>query len=132
MTTALPYHERPDDPTPRDTADLPATPLRDRAIPASAWRQAPEELLGLGDSFGGGEASYKRRLGPWLLWRSGPARRADAAYLALHADDLAVTHQFRLYPDGTGEGAGPSGVVHGRFRAWKQDLVDHPELPLRG
>lgn len=70
---------------------------------------------------------YKRRLGPWLLWRSGPASRADACYLAIHADKLDVHYSFRLQPDGSGHGAGPSGENHERFRTWKQDLMAHPD-----
>jgi hypothetical protein len=116
--------ERPIDPTPRHTADLPATPQRDRTIPATAWIEAPQELLHLGDDLGLPVASYKRRIGRWLLWRAGPASRADARYLALAADDLAEQFRFRLYPDGTGEGTGPSGQAHHRFRTWKEDLRD--------
>ena len=48
---------------------------------------------------------------------------ADARYVAVRADDLTVHHTFRLFPDGSGEGTGPSGVGHSRFRAWKQDLL---------
>ena len=121
---ALPYDQRPIDDTPVDTEDLPALPQRDRSIPASAWRQAPAALLELGAPFGGPEALYKRRIGGWLLWRSGPATRADAAYLALWHADLNVGHRFRLHADGTGEGAGPSGRRHERFRTWKEDLRD--------
>jgi hypothetical protein len=36
-----------------------------------------------------------------------------------------VTHRFRIFPDGTGEGTGPSGAAHTRFRTWKQDLQTH-------
>jgi hypothetical protein len=36
-----------------------------------------------------------------------------------------VTHSFRLFPDGTGEGTGPSGGHHTRFRTWKEDLRDN-------
>ena len=32
---------------------------------------------------------------------------------------------FRLHPSGDGEGLGPDGVVHARFRAWKEALRDH-------
>jgi hypothetical protein len=121
---ALPADQRPIDPTPLHTAELPPLPQRDRNIPASAWIEAPEALRRLGEPFGGPEALYKRRIGPWLLWRSGPAAKADAAYLALHADDLDDAYTFRLHPDGTGEGVGPSGARHGRFRTWKEDLRD--------
>ena len=122
---ALPADQRPVDPTPVHTADLPPTPIRDRNIPAEAWVEAPEELLALGDDIGGPLIAYKRRLGRWLLWRAGPAARADARYLAVDADDLTVQHTFRLFPDGSGEGTGPSGESHGRFRAWKEDLLAH-------
>ncbi len=122
---ALPYDQRPIDATPVHTADLPPLPQRARNIPASAWVEAPAALLELGSSFGGDEALYKRRIGGWLLWRSGPATKADAAYLALWADDLGRTSTFRIRPDGSGEGSGPSGATHDRFRAWKEDLRDH-------
>jgi hypothetical protein len=122
---ALPADERPIDPTPVRTIDLPATPLRDRNIPAAAWVEAPAALLGLGDDIGRPAISYKRRLGAWLLWRAGPASRADARYAAIHAGDLERSFTFRLFPDGTGEGVGPSGTVHTRFRTWKEDLRDH-------
>lgn len=120
---ALPADERPVDRSPVNTDGLPPTPVRDRNIPAGAWLQAPAELLALGEPFGGPEAMYKRRLGPWLLWRSGPASRGDACYLAIHVDDLTRQHAFRLTPDGTGSGTGPSGTNHERFRTWKQDLI---------
>ena len=118
------YDERPVDDTPLSTDDLPATPVRDRNIPATAWREAPDELLHLGDDLPDTPvAEYKRRIGPWLLWRAGPATGGDARYLAVRADDLSVQHAFRLFPDGNGDGAGPSGTRHTRFRAWKEDLL---------
>src|SRR2546425_544997 len=64
----LRYDERPEDDTPLHTDDLPATPQRDRNIPARAWIEAPDELVHLGDDIGGDEAQYKRRIGRWLLW----------------------------------------------------------------
>jgi hypothetical protein len=67
---------------------------------------------------------YKRRIGRWLLWRAGPASRADARYLAIDADDLARQCSYRLHPDGRGEGTGPTGQRHVRFRTWKEDLAD--------
>jgi len=124
-TTALPADQRPVDPTEVDTADLPPTPLRDRNIPAFAWRQAPAELLAAGDDIGQTAINYKRRIGPWLLWRAGPATKADARYVAILADDLTRVFTFRLFPDGTGDGLGPSGTRHERFRTWKEDLRDH-------
>jgi len=127
MGDALPYHQRPDDHTPVHTADLPPTPLRDRAIPATAWVEAPAALLHLGDDLPERPvASYKRRIGPWLLWRAGPATKADARYWAARANDVGDRHTFALRPDGTGHGVGPSGAEHSRFRTWKEDLRDAP------
>lgn len=124
MTGALPYDERPTDSTPIHTDDLPATPLRDRNIPASAWIEAPAVLRDLGADLGHDDVFYKRRIGKWLLWRSGPATKGNARYGAVARDDLTTAFTFRLFPDGTGEGAGPSGVKHTRFRSWKEDLRD--------
>lgn len=133
---ALPAPDRPADPTPRHTADLPATPVRDRTIPATAWVEAPEELLELGRTYGGPRgfeadapagtaASFLRRVGPWLLWRAGPPRGGEACHWAARADDLTVQVTFRLRPDGAGEGVGPSGETRTTFRTWKEDLRDH-------
>jgi hypothetical protein len=121
---ALPYDQRPADRTPIHTVDLPATPTRDRNIVATAWMEAPDELLRLGDGLDGSpEAEYKRRIGRWLLWRAGPAV-GDAWYWAADADDLAVQYRFRLRPEG-GDGVGPSGATADRFRSWKEDLLAH-------
>ena len=57
--------------------------------------------------------------------RAGPGSRADDRYLAVDSADLARQFTFRLHPDGTGGGVGPSGDRHERFRAWKQDLHRH-------
>ncbi len=122
----LPADQRPYDDTPIHTVDLPDTPTRDRNISANAWAEAPERLLRLGDDIGVDRAAYKRRIHGWLLWRAGPANHADARYLAIAADDLTRSFEFRLFPDGTGTGTGPSGAVHTRFRTWKEDLRDHP------
>jgi hypothetical protein len=119
---ALPADERPIDSTPVHTDDLPPTPIRDRNIPADAWIEAPAELLSLGDDIGRPVTTYKRRLGPWLLWRAGPASGAEARYLAIDARDLSRHFSFHLDATGRGDGVGPSGQRHDRFRAWKQDL----------
>jgi hypothetical protein len=123
--TALPYDERPVDDTPVHTSDLPATPTRDRNIVASAWIEAPHDLVELGADIGHEQVDYKRRIGRWLLWRAGPAVDADARYMAVAADDLDDRWTFRLFRDGTGRGDGPSGATHDRFRSWKEDLRDH-------
>ena len=121
------YDERPVDDTPLHTAQLPDTPVRDRNIPATAWIEAPPELRTLGDDLPAGPiAEYKRRIGPWLLWRAGPASGADARYWAAEERDLSQQFVFRLFPDGNGDGTGPSGRHHTRFRSWKEDLRDSP------
>ena len=119
-----PAEERP--PTAHDwhTADLPPTPQRDFLIPATRWCEAPPELLTLGADFGVELVAYKRRIGRYLLWRAGPAVRADARYMAISADDVRRQFTFRLFPDGSGEGEGPDGTMHARFRAWKEALRD--------
>ncbi len=118
--------DRPVDPTPVHTADLPPTPTRDRNIPAEAWIEAPDALLSLGDDIGAPLIAYKRRLGPWLLWRAGPAKGDHARYMAIHCEDLSRRCIFRLDPEGSGQGRGPSGDEHDRFRDWKKDLIASP------
>ncbi|HEX7166981.1 MAG TPA: hypothetical protein VF230_08370 [Acidimicrobiales bacterium] len=135
MGDALPYDKRPTDSTPVTTDELPPTPVRDRNIPATAWVEAPAALLSLGDDLPGRPvAEYKRRIGDWLLWRSGPATGGDARYWAGSAASIAsgsgasgsgVAFTFRLFPDGKGDGVGPSGTRHTSFRSWKEDLRDH-------
>lgn len=121
------YDERPIDPTPIHTEDLPPTPIRDRNIPATAWIEAPDDLLRLGEDLPGRPvAEYKRRIGSWLLWRAGPASDGDARYWACRAKDVGVPGcavTLRLHPDGSADGVGPSGCAHSRFREWKQDLL---------
>ncbi len=124
--TALPADDRPFDDSPVHTEDLPATPVRDRNISAEAWIEAPAVLLGAGDDIGSPRIAYKRRIGPWLLWRAGPARGARARYVAVHSADLDRVHTFLLERDGSGSGTGPSRVEHRRFRTWKEDLKANP------
>ncbi len=119
-----PAEDRP--PTERDwhTSELPATPQRDFLIPATRWVEAPAALRTLGADLGITLVAYKRRIHGYLLWRAGPAAGADARYMAIASDNLARSFTFRLFPDGSGEGLGPDGTVHGRFRAWKESLRD--------
>jgi len=118
-----PAEERP--PTDRDwsTAELPATPQRSFLIPAERWIEAPEELRTLGVDLGIALVAYKRRIGRYLLWRAGPAVKANARYMAIAADDPNERWTFRLFADGSGEGTAPGGS-HTRFRTWKEDLRD--------
>jgi hypothetical protein len=119
-----PAEERP--PTERDwtTAELPDTPQRDFLIPAERWIEAPEELRTLGADLGIGLVAYKRRIKRYLLWRAGPAVKADARYMAIASDDLGERWTFHLNRDGDGEGLGPDGRVHKKFRQWKEALRD--------
>ena len=119
-----PAEARP--PTQRDwhTHELPATPQRSFLIPAERWLEAPEAVRHLGDDLGITLVAYKRRIGRFLLWRAGPAARADARYAAVDDADLSRVLTFRLYPDGRGEGTGPDGARHTRFRSWKESLRD--------
>jgi hypothetical protein len=113
-------------PTERDwhTDDLPETPQRDFLIPATRWVEAPDALRALGDDLGIDLVVYKRRIGRYLLWRVGPAPRADARYMAIAADDLGEQWTYRLHPDGSGSGRGPDGAEHTRLRTWKEALRD--------
>lgn len=118
------YDERPTDHEPVHTDDLPPTPIRDRNIPATAWIEAPDSLLTLGDDLPGRPtADYKRRIGPWILWRAGGAKKVDARYWVIH-DTTGAEFTIRMFPDGTAHGVGPSGATHHRFRSWKEDLCD--------
>lgn len=92
------------------TADLEATPMRDRSPTAAQWAERPDSLPA--------EALYRRRIGPWLLWRLGPPKGGDTTYVALHVDDFDRVFTFHE------EGIGPSGAHHSRFRTWKEDLRD--------
>jgi hypothetical protein len=113
-------------PTDRDwtTAELPDTPQRDFLIPAQRWVEAPPELLALGADLGIELVAYKRRIHRYLLWRAGPAVKADARYMAIASDDLGERWTFQLDPSGEGVGLGPDGHLHKKFRQWKESLRD--------
>lgn len=120
---ATPAEQRPLVERDVHTEELPPLPQRDSRIVASRWLEAPPAILDLGRDLGE-EAGYIRRIGRYLLWRAGPAVDADARYGAVDAGDLSRVFTFRLLPDGTGEGVGPDGMAHTRFRAWKEALRD--------
>jgi hypothetical protein len=102
------------------TDELPETPQRSYRIPATGWIEAPPELLHLGDELGE-PVEYKRRIHSFLLWRAGPPV-GEARYLAIAAD-LSSMYRFDLHGR-AGEGLGPDGRVHHRFRTWKESLRD--------
>jgi hypothetical protein len=105
------------------TADLPDTPQRTYRIPASAWLEAPAELLALGDDLDE-PVEYKRRIGRFLLWRAGPPV-GESRYLAVDAFHPAVTYRFERSGK-AGSGRGPDGARHERFRTWKESLLAAP------
>lgn len=119
---SLPVHQRPFTSRRFTTADLPATPQRDHRIPASGWEEAPAELLALGDDIAE-PVEYKRRIHGWLLWRAGPPV-GEARYLAIDPDS-GRSCRFDLHGK-RGEGTGPDGSRHERFRTWKESLRDDP------
>jgi hypothetical protein len=120
---ATPAEQRPEIDHDVHTADLPALPQRDSRITAGRWIEVPASIRTLGDDIGV-DVGYLRRIGNYLLWRAGPAVRADARYGAVDAGDLERVWTFRLFPDGTGEGLGPDEALHTRFRSWKEALRD--------
>jgi hypothetical protein len=124
MMADMPAEDRPPIDRKFHTHELPATPQREYLIPATHWVEAPNEVLHLGDDLGVNLVAYLRRIHGYLLWRAGPAVHADARYMAINADDFGDRWTFRLFPDGTGEGAAPGGTTHTRFRTWKEALRD--------
>jgi hypothetical protein len=109
------------------TDELPALPQRESRIIASLWVEAPNEVKTLGDGLQA-DPGYLRRIGRYLLWRAGPAVRARARYAAVDSTDLNRIWTFELDADGNGEGLGPDGIIHNRFRTWKESLRDDIEL----
>jgi len=109
------------------THELPALPQRESRIIASQWIEAPYEIKTLGDDIQA-EPGYLRRIGRYLLWRAGPAVRARARYAAVDSTDLNHIWTFALDADGNGEGLGPDGIIHSRFRTWKESLRDDSDV----
>ncbi len=116
---ALPVHLRPFTGDRYHTEELPDTPTRSFRIPAAGWIEAPQDLLTLGDALAE-PVEYKRRIGRFLLWRAGPPV-GEAVYLAI-APDSGERYRFELHGR-AGEGTGPDGEVHARFRSWKESLL---------
>ena len=124
-TPALRYDQRPPDHTPIHTEDLPATPTRDRNIVASAWIEAPAELLTLGSPTCPTNRKASTSAGSVIGCCGVPGRQPVATPATGPVAPMisTVQHTFRLYPDATGDGTGPSGQRHTKFRPWKEDLL---------
>lgn len=120
---ALPPAQRPFVSDRYATDELPDTPQRTYRIPASGWTEAPDALIALGDELGE-PVEYKRRIGRYLLWRAGPPV-GEARYMAVAADDPSVHYVFELHGK-RGQGVGPDGALHERFRTWKEALLAEP------
>jgi hypothetical protein len=114
MATA---EERPIDTTLVHTVGLPPTPQRDRNIPATAWVEAPAELLALGVDI---DQPSSRTSAASAAGCSGAQARGEGRtrYMAIDADDLAALHVPPV-PDGHGEGTGPTRRLRA-FRTWKE------------
>ncbi len=119
MPDALPVHLRPFTDERYHTDQLPDTPTRSFRIPADGWVEAPDDLLRLGEDLEE-PVEYKRRIGRFLLWRAGPPV-GEAVYLAIDAA-TGERHRFELHGR-QGAGSGPDGILHTRFRAWKESLL---------
>ena len=106
------------------TDELPDLPQRDYRIPATAWVEAPEELLRLGDDLAE-PVEYKRRIGRFLLWRAGPPV-GGSRYMAVDP----VTGEQRTFDlrGKTGTGMGADGKTHQRFRTWKESLLEAGDM----
>lgn len=119
---SIPVHARPFTDARFTAEELPETPQRDHRIPATSWVDAPRELLTLGDDLGE-PVEYKRRIHGWLLWRAGPPV-GEARYLAIDPESCRMV-RFDFHGK-RGEGTGPDGSRHERFRTWKEALRDNP------
>ena len=112
---ALPADQRPVDPTPVHTVDLPPTPIRDRNIPASAWIEAPAVLLRSGDDIRrdatGGDVQAAHRPLAALAGRAGQAA-PTARYVAIDSPTtLDRTSRVPAVPRRHGRRTGPSGAA---------------------
>ena len=117
----MPAEDRPLDATPFTTAALPDTPHARPTDPGDRWRQAPPELLALDPR----RRRYLRRIGPWLLWRSGPATHDHATYWVARGGRPRRAAHPAPAAGRIGRRSGPSGARPSRFRTWKEDLRDN-------
>jgi len=121
---STPTEDRPPVEQDLHTDELPPLPQRASMIPVQRWVEAPDEVRHLGDEIGVELVAYIRRIGDYLVWRAGRATGEAARYIAVHATDLHEQWRFALDAAGDGSGTGPDGVVHTRFRTWKESLRD--------
>ena len=125
---ALKYDERPADDTPIHTADLPAD--------AGARPQHPGDGVDRGARRRSSTSATTCPAARWPTTSAGSGRGCCGgpgpppapmpATSRCGPTTSTVHHTFRLFPDGDGDGTGPSGERHTRFRTWKEDLRDHP------
>ena len=121
---STPTEDRPPVDHDLHTEDLPPLPQRESMIPATRWLEAPAFVRDLGEDIGVDLVAYIRRIHGYLLWRAGRAAGEPARYCAVNAGDFGDRWFFALDAEGNGSGEGPDGVVHTRFRTWKESLRD--------
>ena len=102
-------------------------PQRDYLIPATRWVEAPAALR---DARRRSRRRSRRVQAPdpqlpAVAGGAGGARRRACTWRST-TRDLERRFTYRLFPDGSGEGIGPDGAVHTRFRTWKEALRDDP------
>ena len=132
-----PAEDRP--PTERDwhTDELPATAATRLPDPGrhAGSRRRPA-LRTLGADLGVELVAYKRRIGRYLLWRAGPAVRADARYMAIAADDLdRAVHVPARSPTARARArARTARCTRGSARGRRRCVTtpERPEQPVRG
>ena len=122
MTTA---EDRPIDPTPVHTVDLPATPQRDRTIPATAWIEAPAALL---DSRARPRSRARRVQAPdravVALARRSRGEGERALRRARGRRSRASSSPSGCIRRATVKASVPTASCTTRFRAWKEALRD--------
>jgi hypothetical protein len=121
---SMPTEDRPPVEHDLHTEDLPPLPQRESMIPVTRWLEAPTFVRDLGADIGVDLVAYIRSIHGYLLWRAGRAAGEPARYCAVNAEDFEDHWFFALDAEGNGSGEGPDGVVHTRFRTWKESLRD--------
>ena len=122
---ALRYDQRPADHTPIHTEALPPTPIRDRNIVATAWIEAPEQLLTLGrrsaEPTGGRVQAADRRLAA-VAGGSGRGRRRPLLGGPRRRSHRSNT-RFGCSQTTPATALGPAGSGTRSSDPWKEDLL---------